>query len=335
MQPRNRAPVPSNEARPRRTTTGSVQSLRTRERAVLAAIFAALLFAGAPRVAQSEECLSATEAANALRCDEHQAALAATKLCSEASPAAEAGGTVSGSAGERIARAACALPRTARATGSPALHTATPARPLHRHPHRGLAMRHASRRHATPELHAHQGALRPAGNAPAPSAPARENHPRAALPVLVRPAHQVSSGGGWRLAAALPRASATLAVSTTSVAPEENVHALDPGHEANEARGPPRSRPIASIPPFARRTTFPPRARSSRTQRLSFPAAPPPPEADRGVPASRASSDPARDPVRRSALPFVVTAPPLGGAAARRMESATACPSWLSSGGGT
>ena len=60
---------------------------------MLAAIFAALLFAGAPRVAQSEECLSATEAANALRCDEHQAALAATKLCSEASPGSEAGGT--------------------------------------------------------------------------------------------------------------------------------------------------------------------------------------------------------------------------------------------------
>ena len=119
--------------------------MRTRERAVLAAIFAALLFAGAPRVAQSDECLSATEAANALRCDEHQAALAATKLCSEASPGSEAGGTVSGSAGERIARAASALPRTARATGSPALHTATPARPLHRHLHRGLAMRHASR----------------------------------------------------------------------------------------------------------------------------------------------------------------------------------------------
>src|SRR5262249_52877954 len=155
-----------------------------------------------------------------------------------------------------------------RATGSPALHTATPAHPLHRHLHHGaLAMRHAGRRHTTPELRAHREAVRPVGTAPVPAAPARENHPRAALPVLVRSAHHDFWGGAGRLPAPAPRASPAVPVSATAVAAEEDARVPDAGHEPNEARGPPESEPLRPIPPAPTRSllSFPRASFSSPT----------------------------------------------------------------------
>lgn len=162
-------------------------------------------------------------------------------------------------------------------TATPALHTAAPARQLHhRARHIAFATHRPARRHVTPELRAHHPALRPAGSAPAPPAPARESHPRAALPVLVRPAHHPGWGGGSRLACALPRESGTLAVCATTIPCEEEALVPDAGHEANEARGPPRPGPIAlNSPAFARSPSFLPRARVPRSApHPNFPARP-------------------------------------------------------------
>ena len=311
--------------------TGS-ERVRTRQRAAVAVILATLLSAAGAHVACGDGCLSAADAADALRCDEQLAAPAAsTTLCNDPESARNAGAEVSRISGERITGAA----RAARETGSPALHTATHARPAHRRLHHGaLAMRHAARRHTTPELHAHREPMRPVENAPVPAAPARESHPRAALPNLVRPAHHVSWGGGGRLAAALPRAGWVLPMKATTVASEEDVRVPDAGHEANEARGPPRGERLTLIPPAStRRLPFLPRARPSSPSSFPFAAFRPPHQADRGACASRAPAEPDRGPVRPIPPLFGVPAPPLGRADARRMESATASPSRLSAGG--
>jgi hypothetical protein len=306
--------------------------VRAREQAALAVIAAALLCAGVAHVARGDGCLSAADAANALRCDGRLAALAAaTTLCGDATSGPEAGGEVSRAAGDRIHCAA----RAAGATGSPALHTATRARPLHRRLHHGaLAMRRAGHRHTTPELHAHREAMRPLGTPPVPAAPARESHPRAsALPVLVRLTQHVPSSGGGRLAAALPGAGWTLPVSAAAVASEEDVRVPDAGHDANEARGPPEGERLTLIPPaLARSPSFLPRALSSRPTSHSPVPARSPLEADRDAHAANAPAEPTSNPGPR-AFPFVVPAPPRGGADARRMESATACLPRLSAGG--
>jgi hypothetical protein len=320
--------------------------VRVREQTALAVLVAAMLSAGAAHVARSDAGLSAADAADALCCDERLAAIAAaTRLCSDGPLTADAGGEVARASDAPAARAAAALPRAARATGSPALHTATPARPLHHHLHHGALAAHHPGRRPTPELRAHRQALRPAGGAPVPPAPARESHPRAALPVLVRPAHHPTWGGGSRLACALTASSWTLSVNATTIARDEGAHVPDAGHEANEARGPPRTERIAPIPPtFARSLPCLPRARSPRSTSDPTLEARPAPEPDLGVsgapralrapaPALMAAAAPARGPMRGPAFPFVVPALPLGRADVRRMESAAACHSWLSSGG--
>jgi hypothetical protein len=220
-----------------------------------------------------------------------------------------------------------------RHAASPAIHTATHARPLHGHKHRGTAVRRASRRHVTTELRAQRGASRPAA-APVPNrAPARASHPRAALPLFLRSARHSTWSGGPRLAAALPRVSGTLPASAMIVAAQPDAHVPNAGHEPNEARGPPRKDPIAPNPAaFARRISFLPRARlSASTAVADNPRHSEPGTAARryGVPLANARYPPA------SGLDFtsVVPALPHGRADARRMESATVRVSWLSAGG--
>jgi len=233
-----------------------------------------------------------------------------------------------------------------RHTATPALHTAAPAlrttpplRQLHHRAHPGaLATHRSTRRHGTPEIRAHHPALRSAGSVPArpaSPAPARESHPRAALPVLVRPAHHPGWSGGARLACALPRESGTLTVCATTIPCDAEALVPNAGHEANEARGPPRPGPIALNPPaFARSPSFLPRARVLRSAPHWNCPARPALERDRGASGvARARREPARNPAHGPALPFVVPALPFGRADARRMESAAACSSGLSTGG--
>jgi hypothetical protein len=227
-----------------------------------------------------------------------------------------------------------------RHAASPALHTATHARPLHGLKHRGTPVRRASRRHVATELRARSGALRPAAAAPVPNrAPARESHPRAALPLFLRSARHPTWSGGSRLAAALPRASGTLPVSAMIVAAHPDAHVANAGHEPNEARGPPRNGLIAPNPAaFARRISFLPRARlSASTTAAAYPRHSAWDLDDGAGPAARRSGVPlarARYPPD-SGLDFtsVVPAQPHGRADARRMESATVRASWLSAGG--
>jgi hypothetical protein len=226
----------------------------------------------------------------------------------------------------------------AHGSATPALHTATTARPLHHRARHGALAHRAARRHVTPEIRVHHPALRTAGNATAPAAPpapARESHPRAALPVLVRPAHHAGWGDGSRLAWALPRESGMLTVTATTIPGEEEALFPAAGHEANEARGPPRPGPIALHPPaFARSPSFLPRARVLRSASHSNFRACPALERDRcafGV--SRPPHDPARHPGPRARPTLVVPALPLGRADVRRMESAAAYFSGLSTGG--
>jgi len=222
-------------------------------------------------------------------------------------------------------------------SATPALHTATTARPLHHQLRHGSLAHRAARRHVAPEIRARHPSLHTAG-APAPAAPpapARESHPRAALPVLVRPAHHAGWGGGSRLACALPRESGMLTVTATTIPGEEEALVPDAGHEANEARGPPRPGPIALTPPaFARSPSFLPRARVLRSASHSNFRARPALERDRcafGV--SRPPHHRARNPVPGPAPTLVVPALPLGRADVRRMESAAAYFSGLSTGG--
>ena len=279
--------------------------MRAGERAALAVMIAAMLCAGVTR---------------AVRCDVRPTA---TPALHTATPA-------------HLATPRAATP--GRRSATPALHTATTARPLRHHLHHGALAHRPAGRHVGPEVRARRPALRTAGNAPAPAAPpapARESHPRAALPVLVRPAHHAGWAGGSRLACALPRQGVVLAVTATTIPGEEKALVPDPGHEANEARGPPRPGPIALIPPaFARSPSFLPRARVLRSASHSNLRARPALERDRRAsPVSRPPHDPARNRLNGPVPGFVVPALPHGRADVRRMESATAYCSGLSSGG--
>lgn len=235
-----------------------------------------------------------------------------------------------------IASAAGASHCDARHTATAALHTATPA---HHHLHHASLAAHRHRRaHVTPELRAQKPTLRTvAALPPAPATPPRENHPRAALPVIVRPVHHPTWEGGSRLAALLPRASATLPVSSTTVGGMEDVRFSQTLREVIEARGPPRPGPIAPFPPaFAQRPmSF--RARISRSTFLSN--VPIPSTLEHGVEAARFAPAPCPGMTaaacRATEPHFACVDPalPHGRAHVRRLESATACCSKLSSGG--
>ena len=239
-----------------------------------------------------------------------------------------------------IASAAGASHCDARHTATPALHTATPA---HHHLHHvALAARHHRRAHVTPEIRAQKPTLRTvAALPPAPATPPRENHPRAALPVIVRPVHHPTWEGGSRLAALLPRASATLPVSSTTVGGMDDVRFSQAKREVSEARGPPRPGPIAPFPPALAQRPISFRARIPRFTLLSRVSEPVPvPSApDHGVEAARIAPAPrpgvaaAARRAPESPWALVVTALPHGRAHVRRLESAAACYSKLSSGG--
>ena len=312
---------------------------RAGERTALAIVLAGILTACAIRAARCDVDLSGIDcAASAIAapCEGGLTATAAVTTAAIAVPAspshADLGGAPGATSAENVPRCA------ARHTATAAVHTATPARSPHRHAHRGaLAARRASRRHATPELRAHSQPLRTASVPPAPPAPPRESHPRAALPVLVRPAHHLTWGGGSRLAAALPRAVGMLPVALATIRREEEVRASDPVHEVSEARGPPLPGPIAPTPAFALRQSYLPRARFLRTTTVFSPSTRIPHASDRGASlvscAARARGPDLAVPGPGSHFDWFVTALPHGRADVRRLESATAWSSWLSSGG--
>ena len=288
--------------------------MRAGRQAVLAALVAAMLSAATTRAARCE-----------LRAAAPPALPTATEALHTAPPA-------------RVATPVHRAATAGHGVATPALHTATIARPLHHHARHGALAHRATRRHVAAEIRVHPPGLRTAAGTPAPAAPpapARESHPRAALPLLARPAHHPGWSGGARLACALPRESGTLAVCSTTIRGEGEALVPGAGHEPNEARGPPRHGPIALIPPaFARRPSFLPRARVLRSELHSNFRARPALERDRR--ASRVACiphPPARDPFIRPAPEFVVPALPPGRADVRRMESATAYPSGLSAGG--
>ena len=127
--------------------------MRAGRQAVLAALVAAMLSAGATRAA---------------RCEVRPAAPPALPTASAALPTTTP------------ARVATPTHRSA----TPALHTATTARPLHHHARHGALVHRATRRHVAAEIRVHPRVLRTAAGTPAPAAPpapARESHPRAAL----------------------------------------------------------------------------------------------------------------------------------------------------------
>jgi hypothetical protein len=293
--------------------TGSDRDVRAGRQAVLATLVAAMLSAAATRAARCEVRATATPAL-----------VTATEALHTATPA-------------RVATPAHRAATAGHGVATPALHTATIARPLHHHARHGALAHRATRRHVSAEIRVHPRALRTvAGTAPAaPPAPARESHPRAALPLLVRPAHHPGGSGGARLACALRSEGGTLAVCSTTIRGEGETLVPGAGHEPNEARGPPRRGPIALIPPaFARRPSFLPRAPVLRSELHSNFRARPALERDRR--ASRVACTPhapARDPFIGPAPVFVVPALPPGRADVRRMESAAAYPSGLSAGG--
>src|SRR5215831_11101817 len=122
-----------------------------------------------------------------------------------------------------LANAASASHSAPHHTATAALHTAAPA---HHHLHHGaLAAAHRHRRaHVTPELRAQKPTLRPVSALPpAPATPARESHPRAALPVIVRPVHHPTWESGSRLAALLPRTGTTSTLNSTTLGHDEQV----------------------------------------------------------------------------------------------------------------
>ena len=238
-----------------------------------------------------------------------------------------------------IASAAGASHCDAHHTATPALHTATPAH--HHLRHAALAAHRHRRAHVTPELRARKPTLRTAASTPpAPATPARESHPRAALPVIVRPVHHPTWEGGSRLAALHPRASATLPVSSTTVDCMEDVRFSQTRREVSEARGPPRLGPIAPLPAFAQRPMFF-RARIHRSTVLSKVSDPVPVRSApaHGIDADRFASAPcpgmtaASRRAPESTFAWVDPALPHGRANVRRLEGATACCSKLSSGG--
>src|SRR5262245_27526651 len=171
-------------ARSGETWQGVHSMAKARKRAVLAIIVAGILSAVVIRAARSDDDLANSAARCAARHD-------------------------------HVTSASCCA---ARHTATAALHTATPAHPLRHHArHASLAARRHRRAPVTPELRAQNPTLRTvAATPPAPAAPARESHPRAALPVIVRPVHHPTWEGGSRLAAALPRAGARLTVNSTT-----------------------------------------------------------------------------------------------------------------------
>ena len=239
-----------------------------------------------------------------------------------------------------IASAAGASHCDAHHTATPALHTATPGH--HHLRHASLAAHHHRRAHVTPEIRAQKPTLRTvASTPPAPAKPARESHPRAALPVIVRPVHHPTWEGGSRLAALLPRASATLPVSSTMVGGMEDVRFSQTRREVSEARGPPRLGPIAPLPPAFAQRPISSHARVPRSTVLSKVSEPVPvPSAPaHGIEADRFASAPcpgATAASRRapeSTFAWVDPALPHGRADVRRLESATACFSVLSAGG--
>jgi hypothetical protein len=155
---------------------------------------------------------------------------------------------------------------------------------------------------------------------------------------MVRPVHHPTWDGGSRLAAAQPRAGATMTVSSTTLGRETYVRASEAEREVSEARGPPRPERIAHIllPALAQRPSSS-RARIPGFSALSNAPAPIPPVSPPG--AERACLAPAAVVLAAAApspapeTPLAVTALPHGRADVRRMESATACCSWLSAGG--
>jgi hypothetical protein len=232
----------------------------------------------------------------------------------------------------------------ARPTTTAALHTATPAHPLRHHArHVPLAVRRHRRAHVTPELRAQKPALQPvaASQPQGPATPARESHPRAALPVIVRPVHHPTFESGSRLGAALPRTSASLPVTSTLLGCIENERDSQMAHEVSEARGPPRPASIATLSPAFAQRPISIRARIPRSTAVSkvsapvpVPSAPEPgPERMRSVfaPGPGVATAPHHAP--ESHQTWVVTALPHGRADVRRLESATACCSKLSTGG--
>ena len=231
----------------------------------------------------------------------------------------------------------------ARHTTTAALHTATPAHPLRHHAHHvALGARHR-RAHVTPELHAQNPALqRVAASQPqGPATPARESHPRAALPVIVRPVHHPTFESGSRLGAALPRASASLPVTSTLLGGIENERDSQTEHEVSEARGPPRPAAIATLSPAFAQRPISIRARIPRSTAVSKVSAPVPVRSAPEPGPGRVRFVPAPDPgvatashhAPESPMTLVVTALPHGRADVRRLESATACCSKLSTGG--
>jgi hypothetical protein len=249
-------------------------------------------------------------------------------------------------------------PRAAAGRGTPAIHTAVHAGALHHRRHRGARGLHGARRHhATVELRSARAAAGPVGppRLPHPDR-SREPHPRATLPVLVRPGHHPSWGGGSRTACIPAVERWTLSLNGTRIALDHDSGIREAEHQANAARGPPRPRPIAQNPPacFARSRPIlsparldPPTSHSTlpaRGWRTPAPGTRRSPRTLAGVPRRsprtlaavprRSPRTLAGVPRRESAFTFVVVpASPHGRANVRRRESAAAFPPWLSTGG--
>jgi hypothetical protein len=139
-----------------------------------------------------------------------------------------------------------------RASSRVALH---PGSRLHRHRYGLHATRHLRRHRAVAELSANRSLGLPPRTAPLPHpAPARAPHPRAALPVLVRPGHHTTSGGGARWACLPPGESRTLSLIAARIAFDHHTSLEEIEHRPNAARGPPRLGAHALSPAFFARS---------------------------------------------------------------------------------
>jgi hypothetical protein len=226
-------------------------------------------------------------------------------------------------------------PLAAAGRGSPALHTAVhPGALHHRRHHRGARVpQRAHRRHSTVELRSARAAAVPVVPSRLPHPARSREHPHATLPVLVKPGHHTSWGGGLRTACIPAGERWMLSLNAARIAFDQVAGIREAEHRANAARGPPRPRPIAQIPP----------ACFARSRRILSPARLRPPASHSNLPArgprtpASGARRPARTlagvPRRKSAFTFVVPASPHRRANVRRGESAAAFSPWLSTGG--